>query len=207
MGISAIGSHPFGARMHIERYRLEDNGLEVLVLVDHVAPVVSYQTWFKVGSRHEREGKTGIAHLFEHLMFGETKNVPLGEHDRRLEEAGAESNAATYVDWTYYLVNLPSDALELAIGLEADRMHNLVIESDQLESEREVVLNERRLTVDNDIDGTAAELLFCNAFRVHGYRFPTIGFAEDIAALDLDDCRGFYRTYYAPNNACLVGGG
>lgn len=204
MGFVHVGGHGFGPRMRIERHRLEENGLELLLLVDRVAPVASYQTWFKVGSRHEQEGKTGIAHLFEHLMFGETTTTPFGEHDRRLEEAGAESNAATYLDWTFYLVNLPSEALDLTIELEADRMHNLVLQSEQLESEREVVMNERRQTVDNDVDGSANELLFTHAYQAHGYRFPTIGFAEDIAALSLEDCRRFYRTYYAPNNACLV---
>lgn len=199
-----VGSHPFGERMRIERYRLADNGLQVLVLVDRAAPVVAYQTWFKVGSRHERPGKTGIAHLFEHLMFGGTAKVPHGELDRRLEEVGADSNAATFLDWTYYLVNLPAEALELVVELEADRMHNLVLHAERLESEREVVLNERRQTVDNDLEGTMVELLFSNAFTEHPYRFPIIGFADDIAGLSLEDCRSFYATYYAPNNACLV---
>jgi zinc protease len=199
-----VRSHALGPRMQVERYRLEQNGLELLVLVDREAPVVSYQTWFKVGSRVEREGKTGIAHLFEHLMFNETEGLPPGELDRRLEEAGVETNAATYLDWTFYMQNLPREALALVVDLESERMHRLVLQERQLESEREVVKNERRQTVEDDVDGTVAELLFANAFQVHGYRFPTIGSMADIENLGLDDCRSFYRTYYAPNNATIV---
>jgi zinc protease len=190
--------------LRVERYVLEANGLSLLVLPDHRAPVVSYQTWLAVGSRHEREGKTGIAHLFEHLMFGETASMPFGSFDQRLEEAGAESNAATFLDWTFYLVNLPAAALDLVIELEADRLQNLVLQDPQVDSEREVVLNERRLTVDNDVDGAVAELLYSHAFQTHGYRWPTIGFEKDIESLSTRDCLSFYGTYYAPNNACLV---
>jgi zinc protease len=189
--------------MTIERFRL-DNGLGLLVLVDHRAPVVCYQTWFDVGSRHERLGKTGIAHLFEHLMFGETESFALGELDRLLEHAGAESNAATFLDWTYYVVQLPRDALELVIRLESDRMHRLVLDEAQVAREREVVANERRQTVDDDVDSAVAELLYAEAFRQHGYRWPTIGFMEDILGLTTDDCREFYRAHYAPNRATVV---
>jgi zinc protease len=189
--------------MEVERYQL-DNGLTLLLSVDHAAPVVCYQTWFAVGSRHEREGKTGIAHFFEHLMFGGTENVPSGEFDRRLEEAGAESNAATYLDWTYYVENLPKEALDLVVELESDRMQHLVLRDAEVDSEREVVCNERRQTVDDDVDGRIAELLFTTAFEHHGYRWPTIGFMADIKGLSTDDCRAFYRSYYAPNNATLV---
>jgi zinc protease len=202
--IEHVRQHAFGPRLRIDRYRLSQNGLELLVLVDREAPVVSYQTWFKVGSRAEREGKTGIAHLFEHLMFNETENLAPGELDRRFEEAGVETNAATYLDWTFYVQNLPREALELVVDVESERMHRLRLQTEQLESEREVVKNERRQTVEDDVDGTVAELLFTEAFQVHGYRFPTIGTMADIESLDLDDCEVFYRTYYAPNNATLV---
>jgi zinc protease len=198
-----LATHPFGPNLEIERYRL-DNGLTLLVMVDASAPVICYQTWFAVGSRHEREGKTGIAHLFEHLMFNETENLPYGEFDRRLEQVGAESNAATFLDWTYYLENLPKEALELVVELEAERMQRLVLREPQVESEREVVANERRQTVDDDVDGSVAELLYSEAFQRHGYRFPTIGTMADIEGLSTEDCREFYATYYAPNNACLV---
>jgi zinc protease len=193
----------FGPTMSVERFVL-GNGLRVLVLVDSTAPVVCLQTWFGVGSRHERTGKTGIAHLFEHLMFGETENQPHGSFDRLLEEAGAETNAATFLDWTYYHTNLPKDALELSVRLEADRMARLVLRDPQVSSEKEVVANERRQRVDDDVDGSVSETLYKEAFRTHAYHWPTIGWMEDIQAFTTEDCLAFYRTYYAPNNATLV---
>jgi zinc protease len=193
----------FGPALQIERHRL-GNGLTVLLVVDPSAPVISYQTWFAVGSGVEREGKTGIAHLFEHLMFNEAEGLPYGEFDRRLEGAGAESNAATFLDWTYYMVNLPKEALEMVVELEATRMQRLVLREPQLSSEREVVSNERRQTVEDDVDGAVTELLYHQAFTSHGYRWPTIGFMADIEGLTLEDCHQFYRTHYAPNNATLV---
>jgi zinc protease len=193
----------FGPTMRVERFVL-GNGLKVLVLVDHDAPVVCLQTWFAVGSRHEREGKTGIAHLFEHLMFGETEDHAHGAFDRVLEEAGAETNAATFLDWTYYHTNLPKDALELVMRLEAGRLSRLVLREPQVSSEKEVVANERRQRVDDDVDGAVSELLYKEAFRVHGYGWPTIGWMADIQGFTTEDCLAFYRTYYAPNNATLV---
>ncbi|MCS6900655.1 MAG: pitrilysin family protein [Myxococcales bacterium] len=187
----------------VERYRL-GNGLTLLLLVDHGAPVFSYQTWFSVGSRHERPGKTGLAHLFEHLMFNESKHLPKGEFDRKLEECGAESNAATWVDWTYYHENVPSDRLKLVVDLEAERMAHLVLREPQVTSEKEVVSNERRQRVEDDVDGSVAELLYKTAFQRHGYGWPTIGWMEDIQNFSTKDCEDFYRTYYAPNNATIV---
>jgi len=198
-----IGNYGFGPRLGITRYQL-DNGLGLLVLVDPSAPVVCYQTWFAVGSRHEHEGKTGIAHLLEHLMFNETRDLPYGEFDRQVEAAGAESNAATFLDWTFYTVSLPADALPLIMTLESERMSNLVLRDPQVQSEREVVANERRQTVDDDVDGAVTERLYKEAFRRHGYRWPTIGFMADIEGLTTADCRRHYDTYYAPNNATLV---
>ena len=140
-----LSEHPFGAGgLHARMYRLQ-NGLQVLLLRDPAAPIFAYQTWFRVGSRDEREGKTGIAHLFEHLMFNETESLKQGEFDRKLEERGGHSNAATWVDWTYYQDDLPSTDLELCVRLEADRMAHLVVRSGQVESAREVVMNERRI--------------------------------------------------------------
>ncbi|WP_437493164.1 pitrilysin family protein [Sorangium sp. So ce1014] len=193
----------FGPAMRVERFVL-GNGLKVLVLADASAPVVCLQTWFGVGSRHERVGKTGIAHLFEHLMFGETESVAHGAFDRMLEEAGAETNAATFLDWTYYHTNLPKDALELTLRLEAERMARLVLRDPQVTSEKEVVANERRQRVEDDVDGAVSELLYKEAFCEHAYGWPTIGWMEDIKGFTTEDCLEFYRTYYAPNNAALV---
>lgn len=187
----------------IERYTL-GNGLRVLVLVDDRAPVVSYNTWFRVGSRHEREGKTGLAHLFEHLMFNETRNLPAGRFDQLLERAGAETNAATWNDWTYYYENVPADQLSLVVRLEAERMHNLVLREGPVASEKEVVANERRYRVEDDVEGTVSEVLWANAYQTHPYHHPTIGWMKDIEGFTPADCRAFYRTWYAPNNATLV---
>ncbi len=193
----AFGGHT------IERLTL-GNGLRVLALVDASAPVLSYNTWFRVGSRHERKGKTGIAHLFEHLMFNETKSLPAGRFDQLLERAGAETNAATWNDWTYYYENIPRDQLALAVRLEAERMHNLVLREKPVASEKEVVANERRYRVEDDVEGAMSEKLWEHAFRKHPYHHPTIGWMDDILNFTPDDCRAFYRTWYAPNNATLV---
>jgi zinc protease len=187
----------------IYRWRL-GNGLTVLVLADHAAPVVAYHTWFNVGSRHEHPGKTGLAHLFEHLMFGETEQLAAGGFDRKLEECGAETNAATWVDWTYYHELVPADRIKLVVKLEAERMHGLVLREPQVASEKEVVANERRYRVEDDVEGLANELLYKTAFERHPYQWPTIGWMQDIQGLSPEDCVAFYRTYYAPNNATVV---
>jgi zinc protease len=180
------------------------NGLRLLLLVDTSAKVVSYFTWFRVGSRHEKPGKTGLAHLFEHLMFNETEGLKAGQFDRTLEENGAESNAATWLDWTYYYESLPADRFGLAVKLESERMARLVLREPQVKSEKEVVANERRYRVEDDVEGAANELLYKTAFGKHPYHWPTIGWMDDIKNFSPDDCEKFYETFYAPNNATLV---
>jgi len=194
---------PAGRGVTAQRYRLA-NGLVLIAAIDRRAPIVALQTWFGVGSRHERPGATGMAHLFEHLMFGQTEHLPPGEFDRLVERTGGESNAATWVDWTYYRLSLPARDLELGIKLEAERMQHLVLEPTPVEAERDVVTNERRERVEDDVDGWLDEQLMAHAFTEHPYRWPTIGWMEDIRALALDDIRAFYRTWYAPNNATIV---
>jgi zinc protease len=201
-GLEYGGAHSFGPET-VHRWRLA-NGLTVLVLVDASAPIASYHTWFKVGSRHEKPGKTGLAHLFEHLMFNETENLSAGTFDRKLEENGAETNAATWVDWTYYYETLPADRVKLAVQLEAERMARLVLREPQVATEKEVVANERRYRVDDDVEGAANELLYKTAYSRHPYGWPTIGWMQDIQGFTPEDCVGFYRTYYAPNNATVV---
>jgi zinc protease len=192
-----------GRGVTARRFRL-GNGLGLITAVDRRAPIVALQTWYRVGSRHERPGATGMAHLFEHLMFGQTTQLPPGEFDRLVERTGGESNAATWVDWTYYRLSLPARDLPLGIRLESERMQHLVLEPTPVESERDVVTNERRERVEDDVDGSLDEQLMAQAFTVHPYRWPTIGWMEDIRALSLDEIRAFYRTWYAPNNATLV---
>ncbi|MDB4933044.1 MAG: Protease precursor [Labilithrix sp.] len=199
LGAASLG----GEVPHVHRFRL-GNGLRLLVLVDRSAPVMSYFTWFRVGSRHEKPGKTGLAHLFEHLMFNESEGVKAGEFDRKLEENGAESNAATWLDWTYYYESLPKDRFALAVKLESNRMAKLVLREPQIVSEKEVVANERRMRVDDDVEGIANEVLYKTAFVKHPYHWPTIGWMVDIENFTPDDCVAFYKTYYAPNNATIV---
>lgn len=198
------GTVAFGPRLSVHGWRLA-NGLRLWALPDPAAPVVSYHTWYGVGSADERPGKTGLAHFFEHLMFNETRSLPQGEFDRLMEEAGGETNAATWLDWTYYYESLPSEELPLAVRLEAERMRGLVLRPAQVESEREVVANERRMAVDDDVHGTAMERLYTALFgREHPYGWPTIGWMEDIRGYRLEDCRAFYDRWYAPDNATVV---
>jgi zinc protease len=202
--LSPIAEHAFGASLKVQRYRL-DNGLTILVLRDASAPIVSYHTWFRVGSRHETPGKTGQAHLLEHLMFIETKTRAEGQFDRVLEAEGGESNAATWTDWTYYYENLPAASWKLAVDLEAGRMNDLVLSPKRVASEKEVVESERRDRVEDDVDGAASEKLYASAFgRAHPYGWPTIGWMRDIEGFTPGDCRAFYRAHYAPNQATIV---
>jgi len=193
----------FGGALCLRRFQL-GNGLTVLTLVDRAAPTVSYHTWFRVGSRDEQVGKTGLAHLFEHMMFNQTRTRAHGEFDRVMERAGAEANAATWTDWTYYYENAPRDALPQLVALEADRMTNLLLKTPQVTSEKEVVINERKLRVEDDAEGKALELLYATAFRRHPYRWPTIGWMDDIRRFTVSDCRKFYREHYSPGNATVV---
>jgi zinc protease len=137
-------------------------------------------------------------------MFNETEKLPQGAYDQMLEEAGAETNASTWLDFTQYSVNAPKQALKLVVTLEAERMQNLVLREPQVASEKEVVANERRYRVDDDVEGAMNELLWATAFSEHQYRCPTIGWMSDIEGLTHLDCEQFYRTYYAPNNATVV---
>jgi zinc protease len=193
----------FGDSLRLDRFELE-NGLTLLTCEDHSSPVIAYHTWLRVGSRHEKEPKTGLAHLLEHLMFNGTEKLPQGAYDQMLEEAGAENNASTWLDFTQYSVNAPKQALKLVVSLEADRLSNLVLLEPQVASEKEVVANERRYRVEDDVEGAMNELLWSTAFVEHQYRCPTIGWMPDIQGLTHLDCEQFYRTYYAPNNVTIV---
>ncbi len=189
---------------HVISLHALDNGLEILVLPDPASPLVAFQTWFRVGSRHERPAKTGLAHLFEHLMFGETENLRRGEFDRRIEAVGASMNAATWLDWTCYHETFVPEHLAMIAELEAERMARLVLGDSQVATEKEVVANERRFRVEDSVEGAAGELMWATAFVEHPYHHPTIGWMDDILSFSVEDCRSFHRTYYAPNNACLV---
>jgi zinc protease len=180
------------------------NGLRLILLADHSAPIFSYQTWFRVGSSNEQPGRTGMAHFFEHLMFNETDTMGPGQLDRLIEAAGGDNNAATWTDWTYYRTSLPARDLELAVRIESERMQRLVLEDKQIEAEREVVMNERLERVEDDVDGFLDERLYELAFTVHPYRWPTIGWMDDIRNLAKPDIHAFYRTFYKPSSATIV---
>jgi zinc protease len=183
------------------------NGLQVILHEDHSTPIVVADTWYHVGSGDEKPGRTGFAHLFEHLMFMGSQNVPQGQFDKWLEEVGADNNGSTTFDRTNYYESLPSNALPLALWLDSDRMGNLLPVMDQakLDLQRDVVKNERRQRYDNVPYGRAAETNLAALFpQGHPYHWPPIGSMVDLTAASLDDVKEFFRTYYAPNNATLV---
>jgi zinc protease len=193
-------------RIRFEKYKLP-NGLEVILHEDHSTPIVTVDTWYHVGSGDEQVGRTGFAHLFEHIMFMGSQNVPVGAFDQMLEAAGADNNGSTTEDRTNYYENLPSNALPLALWLDADRMGFLLPTMDlaKLNLQRDVVKNERRQGVDNQPYGRADETILAALYPpTHPYSWPVIGSMTDLSAASLDDVKNFFRTYYAPNNATLV---
>ncbi|MEM1414247.1 MAG: pitrilysin family protein [Myxococcota bacterium] len=201
--IASLGARAFGPGLEVRSWRL-GNGLGVLTLPDASAPVVSYQTWFGVGAKHDPPGRSGLAHFFEHLMFLGTERFPAGQLDEVFEAVGADNNAMTSSDSTAYLEALPAAALPLAIEVEADRMAGLVLDPAEVERERDVVLSERRDAVEDDVAGRASEALWRTAFRRHPYGVPILGWAEDVRRIDRADLRAFYRARYAPANATVV---
>jgi zinc protease len=192
-------------RLTAVKWRL-GNGLEIVLAPDPQATTISYQTWFRVGSRDENEagGETGLAHLFEHLMFTQTKTMPAGGFDRAMEAAGASANAMTSYDFTAYVNDVPPAELAVAARLESDRMLNLDLRKNQVETERDVVVEERLSSVEDNVDGTLEELLFKQAFKTHPYRWPVIGWMKDIKAVTRDKAVAFYRRFYSPGNAVVV---
>jgi len=202
---AAVGAQSVPA-LRVERYTLP-NGLTVVLHEDHSTPVVAVDTWYHVGSGDEQRGRTGFAHLFEHIMFMGSEHVPTGRFDQLLESAGANNNGSTTEDRTNYYEALPSNALPLALWLDADRMGFLLPTMDQakLDLQRDVVKNERRERVDNVPYGRANETILAALYPAgHPYSWPVIGSMTDLSAATLDDVKGFFRTYYAPNNATLV---
>ncbi|HVG56518.1 MAG TPA: pitrilysin family protein [Vicinamibacterales bacterium] len=180
------------------------NGLTVVLSEDHSTPIVHVQLWYHVGSRDEKPGRTGFAHLFEHLMFKGSKNVAPEGHTSMISGRGGQSNAYTTEDETVFWATLPADDLPLALWLEADRMATLRIDRETFANEREVVKEERRLRVDNQPFGRLNEIIYDNAFTVHPYKHPTIGSMADLEAASVEVVRDFHRTYYVPSNATLA---
>src|SRR2546428_1234130 len=181
-----------------------DNGLRVLLLEDARSPIVSFQVWYRVGSRNELRGATGIAHFLEHLMFKGTPSHGPKQFARLVEENGGQDNAFTSQDVTSYYVNIAAEKLDLVIDLEADRMQNLLLDPKEIASEREVVIEERRTRTEDDPGGFLGEEVSSLAFKAHPYGAPIIGWMEDIKRITPDEIRAFYKTYYVPNNAIVV---
>ena len=180
------------------------NGLTVLVLPDQSVPVVSLQVHYQVGSRNELPGITGISHLFEHLMFRGTEELGPEEFSRLLQSKGGEINAFTTKDHTSYFENLPAEHLELALRLEADRLTNLKLDEENFQTEREVVISERKLRSVDSPFGLVEEQLFATAYTQHPYSWPIIGWNQDLRRLTLADCLAYYRAYYHPGNMTVV---
>jgi zinc protease len=216
--LGAVAGVPLGAatahaqgtaaapKLAFEKYTLP-NGLEVILHEDRSVPLVAVNTWYKVGSADEQPGRTGFAHLFEHIMFMGSQHVPVGAFDQWLEAAGANNNGSTSPDRTNYFETMPSNALPLALWLDADRMGFLLPTMDQakLALQRDVVKNERREGVDNVPYGRADETIDAALFpKGHPYSWPVIGSMADLSAASLEDVKSFFRTYYAPNNATIA---
>ena len=184
------------------------NGLHVILHEDHSVPVVSVNVWYHVGSGRERAGRTGFAHLFEHLMFMGSGHVKPGEFDSWLEGAGGQNNGSTEYDRTNYWINVPSNALELALFLESDRMGYLLdsMTPPTVDAQRDVVKNERRQSIENRPYGTAEEVILGEMLypEGHPYHWPVIGYMPDLTAASYEDVVSFFKTFYAPDNASLV---
>jgi zinc protease len=180
------------------------NGLRVILSEDHSTPIVHVSLWYHVGSKNEKKGRTGFAHLFEHMMFKGSQNVEPEAHTSIIASVGGQSNAYTEEDTTVFWQTLPAQYMPLALWLEADRMATLRIDEEAFKREVEVVKEERRMRVENQPYGRLNEIIFDQAFTVHPYKHPTIGSIADLEAASIEDVRDFHRTYYVPENATLT---
>jgi zinc protease len=180
------------------------NGLTVVLHEDHSTPIVHLQLWYHVGSKDEKPGRTGFAHLFEHMMFQGSRNVGREQHNSMIASVGGDSNAYTTEDATVFWETIPSQYMPLILWLEADRMATLRVDDENFQRERNVVKEERRQRVDNQPYGHLQEHVYSHAFTVHPYKHMVVGSMEDLAAASVDDVREFHDTYYVPENATLV---
>lgn len=181
-----------------------ENGLKILLLEEHKAPVITIHVWYRVGARNEQPGTTGLSHLLEHMMFKGTSKVGPGQFSRIIRKNGGRDNAFTSEDYTGYFETFASDRIDLALTLEADRMRNLLLDPKEVESEKKVVMEERRLRTDDDPISALREAMGAVAFEAHPYRQPVIGWMTDIEKITREDLARYYNTYYAPNNAVLI---
>lgn len=206
LALVLTGLLPVAARAQVfnpTTYTLK-NGLQVVVVENHRAPIVSHMVWYKVGAADEPPGKSGIAHLLEHLMFKGTPTIPPGEFSKIVARLGGQDNAFTSSDYTAYYQNIAADRLESVMKMEADRMRNLVLDDKNFTTERAVVLEERRSRTDNNPQALLSEQMEAALYRNHPYHRPIIGWSSEIAALSRADAMDFYKHWYAPNNAIVV---
>jgi zinc protease len=180
------------------------NGMKVVLLEDHSTPIVHLQMWYHVGSKNEKPGRTGFAHLFEHMMFKGSKNVEPEGHPSYISSVGGQSNAFTNEDATVFWETVPAQYLPLALWLEGDRLASLRIDERVFKTERDVVKEERRMRIENQPYGRLQEILADQAFTTHPYKHPVIGSMKDLEAASIDDVREFFQTYYVPGNATAV---
>ena len=180
------------------------NGLTVILSEDHSTPIVHLELWYHVGSKNEKPGLTGFAHLFEHLMCQGSKNLLREQHVSMVTSVGGMVNAYTTEDVTVFWETVPAHYLPTVLWIEADRMASLRIEEATLNSEREVVKEERRMRIENQPFGRLSEIIYDNAYQVHPYKHPTIGYMADLEKASVADVQQFFKTFYVPNNATLV---
>jgi len=200
---AASASLAEAALFHPETFTLA-NGLEVVVIPNHQSPAVTQMVWYKCGRADEQPGKSGIAHFLEHLMFKGTRTIPPGEFERLVAGNGGRQNAFTTDDYTAFFETVAKDRLALVMRLEADRMTNLALSDDQVTPERRVILEERRMRIDNDPQALLDEQMRATLFLNAPYRIPTIGWEHEMAGLTREDALAWYGAWYAPNNAILV---
>jgi zinc protease len=196
-------AEPAPAKQDVADFTL-DNGMEVVVIPDHRAPIVTHMVWYKIGSADEPPGKSGIAHFFEHLMFKGTTNHKAGEFGAKIAEIGGSENAFTSYDYTAFHQTVSPDALGTMMSYEADRMRNLILTDDVIGPERDVILEERRSRIEGSPEALLSEEVQATLFENHPYRIPVIGWMHEMEQLNRPEAIEFYNRYYAPNNAVLV---
>jgi zinc protease len=200
----AVFARPLAAAQpYAETFTL-NNGMQVVVIPDHRAPVVTHMVWYRVGSADEPQGETGVAHFLEHLMFKGTTKYPVGAFNRLIRENGGDDNAFTSKDYTAYFQRIAKDRLGLVMDLEADRMQNLILKDENVLPELKVVEEERRERTDNDPSGILGEQIDAILYLVHPYRKPVIGWSTEVPNLTREEAIAFYKTHYTPANAILV---
>ncbi len=194
---------PVSVNAEVKEYKLE-NGLKVLIIEDHKAPIATFQIWYRVGSRNEPVGKSGLSHLLEHMMFKGTPKSGAKAFSKIVQKNGGVDNAFTTRDYTMYYQTLASDRMGISIELEADRMQNLTLDPKEVLSERSVVMEERRMRYEDDPQNSLYEEVLAAAFESHPYHWPVIGWMSDIASIERSDLYNHYKAYYSPDNAVII---